>query len=205
MDLQERLLKRLLALKESQSLRDIDVADMVGVSKAVWGNWKTRGRVSKDGVVLIEKNMPNLMTVGPELDDARMRGAKVNVISYVMAGEFDPAVDPYPPGDSGEEPLSCPVPHSEHAFALRVRGSSMTAPYGRSYPEGCYIFVEPLKRSPVTGDRIIAKLAESDEVTFKCYMYEDGRQWLKPLNPQHPPIHEEFRVLGTVIGKWEPE
>ena len=32
-----------------------------------------------------------------------------------------------------------------------------------------------------------------------------GRRWLKPLNPQHPPIMEPFRVLGMVIGKWEDD
>jgi hypothetical protein len=25
----------------------------------------------------------------------------------------------------------------------------------------------------------------------------------KPMNPQHPPVIEEFSVLETVIGKWE--
>jgi len=54
----------------------------------------------------------------------------------------------------------------------------------------------------VLGDWIIAKLAGSDEVTFKIYKNEDGRQWLMPLNPQHEPIREEFKVLGTVIGMW---
>lgn len=79
----------------------------------------------------------------------------------------------------------------------------MTAPYGRSYPEGCIIFVDPERRSPVNGDRIVACLADSNEVTFKIFKHEDGRQWLQPLNPSHQPLYESFTVLGTVLGKWE--
>jgi SOS-response transcriptional repressor LexA len=81
----------------------------------------------------------------------------------------------------------------------------MTAPYGKSYPEGCIIFVDPMRRSPNSGERIIAKLEGANQVTFKTYMEDAGRCWLKPLNPQHPPIMDPFRVLGTVIGKWEDD
>ena len=81
----------------------------------------------------------------------------------------------------------------------------MTSTHGKSYPEGCISFVDPDQKSPPNGARIIAKLAGSDEVTFKVLVMDAGRTWLKPLNPQHPPILEEFRVLGTVIGKWEDE
>ena len=83
----------------------------------------------------------------------------------------------------------------------------MTAPHGmgRSYPEGCIIFVDPLKKSPVNGARIIAKLSGTDEVTFKTFKQEDGRTWLQPINTSHEPIRDPFRVLGTVIGKWEDE
>lgn len=81
----------------------------------------------------------------------------------------------------------------------------MTAPSGagRTYPEGCIIFVDPMKRSPNNGDRVIACLEDSDEVTFKVYKNEDGKQWLMPLNPLHEPIREHFSVLGTILGKWE--
>jgi SOS-response transcriptional repressor LexA len=128
----------------------------------------------------------------------------VPLISWVRAGDWMEAADPLQPGEA-ERWLPCPVNHGDKAFALRVRGDSMTASYGRTYPEGSIIFVDPQKRSPVNGDRIIAKLAGSDEVTFKVYKEEDGRKWLQPLNPSHQPIREPFKVLGTVIGKWEDE
>ena len=69
-----------------------------------------------------------------------------------------------------------------------------------NYPEGCIIFVDPEKRSPVSGDRIIARLQNSDEVTFKIYREEDGKKWLQPINPGYPPLFDTFTVIGTVIG-----
>lgn len=133
----------------------------------------------------------------------RLRG-KVPLVSWVQAGNWCEAVTPLHVTES-ERWMDCPVNHSNQTFALRVRGDSMTAPSGnnRSYPEGCYIFVDPERRDPVNGDRVVACLLDAHEVTFKVYKNEDGRQWLQPLNPSHEPIREPFRVLGTVLGKWE--
>lgn len=128
----------------------------------------------------------------------------VPLISEVQAGEWSEAIDPHEPGYA-EDWLPCPKKNGHHTYALRVRGDSMTAPFGKSYPEGCIIFVDPDKRSPANGERIIAKLKGSNEVTFKAFQRDAGRVWLKPLNPQHPPVMEPFTVLGTVIGKWEDE
>ena len=141
---------------------------------------------------------PASVSAGPDI-----RG-HVPLISWVQAGSWNHAEDPLQPGDA-DEWLPCPASHSHRSYALRVRGDSMTSPHGKTYPEGCIIFVDPDQKSPPNGARIIAKLSGSDEVTFKVLVMDAGRTWLKPLNPQHPPILEEFRVLGTVIGKWEDE
>jgi SOS-response transcriptional repressor LexA len=128
----------------------------------------------------------------------------VPLISWIKAGDWAEASDPLQPGEA-EAWIPSPRAHSDRAYALRVRGDSMTSPHGKSYPEGCIIIVEPERRSPVNGERIVAKLEGSDEVTFKVYKEEDGRRWLAPLNPLHEPIRQAFKVLGTVIGKWEEE
>lgn len=128
----------------------------------------------------------------------------VPLISWIQAGAWAEASDPLPPG-AAEAWVPSMKATSERAFALRVRGDSMTAPYGKSYPAGSIIIVEPERRSPTNGERIIAKLIGSNDVTFKVYKEEDGRRWLQPLNPSHEPIRESFKVLGTVIGKWEEE
>lgn len=133
----------------------------------------------------------------------RLRG-KVPLVSWVQAGNWCEAVCSIDASDA-ERWMDCPVNHSARTFALRVRGDSMTAPSGatRSYPEGCFIFVDPERCDPVNGERVVACLLHSNDVTFKVYKNEDGRQWLQPLNPLHEPIREPFKVLGTVLGKWE--
>lgn len=127
---------------------------------------------------------------------------RVPLISWVHAGVWDEAIDIYEPGYA-EEWLPILQNGGSHAYALRVEGDSMTAGYGKSYPDGTIIIVNPDRRSPATGQRIIAKLKGSNKVTFKVYVEEDGRRWLKPLNPMHPPIYDEFAVLGTVVAKYE--
>ena len=52
-----------------------------------------------------------------------------------------------------------------------------------------------------SGRRILAKL-DDGTVLFRAYMQEDGRRWLKPLNPQHPPTFDRFVVLGTVVSTY---
>ena len=127
---------------------------------------------------------------------------KVPLISWVQAGVWCHASEPLAAYEV-ERWMDCPRSHSDQTFALRVRGDSMTASHGRTFPEGCYIFVDGAKRSPVNGECVVACLPHSDDTTFKVFKHEDGRQWLAPLNPQHPTIHEPFHILGTVIGKWE--
>lgn len=130
--------------------------------------------------------------------------AMIPLISWVRAGMWNEAVDIYEPGYA-DEWLPFLKANGEHTFALRVEGDSMTSQFGRSYPSGCIIFVDPGRRNPSSGDRIIARLNGSDKVTFKVFMDEDGKRWLKPLNSQHPPIFEQFEIVGTVIGKYEQE
>lgn len=155
-------------------------------------------------------NLGSTSSVGGALSMANtspgpdVRG-KVPLISWVQAGAWCSAC--VTDIDAAERWMDCPVSHSPGTFALRVRGDSMTAPHGntRTYPEGCFIFVDPERRNPNNGDRVVACLNGTDEVTFKIYKNEDGRQWLQPLNPSHEPIRGEFHILGAVIGKWEDE
>ncbi|CAB4126102.1 LexA SOS-response transcriptional repressors (RecA-mediated autopeptidases) [uncultured Caudovirales phage] len=189
------------------------LAKAAGVNQSTIGNIESGLRKSPRELLAIAACMevkPEWLKWGTgELGDGNttqgpdMRGM-VPLVSFVQAGAWDGAIDPMQPGDA-DEWLLCPRTHSASTYALRVRGESMTAPYGRTYPEGCVIFVDPAQKSPANGARIIARCEGSDEVTFKVFKCEDGRTWLQPLNPTYPVINERFRVLGTVIGKWEEE
>lgn len=106
--------------------------------------------------------------------------------------------------DEMEQWLYCNAPHSADTFAIRVWGDSMTAAFGRSYPAGCIIFVDPDQSGKVTsGDPVVARLSGADEVTFKILECQDNTKFLRPLNPQFPISTDEFSIIGKVIEKLE--
>lgn len=132
----------------------------------------------------------------------------VPLISWVCAGSFSDAADPYVVGDA-EDWLPCPVRHGPRTYCLRVRGDSMYNPGGRpSYADGDIIFVDPDRRAN-PGDRVIVRLDDHAEATFKQLLVEDGRKLLKALNPEWAPRYIEINgnatIAGVVIGKWVPE
>ena len=131
----------------------------------------------------------------------------IPLISWVQAGEWAEAVDYLEPGDA-EEWLPAPLAAGPHTFALRVVGDSMTSIQAgqRSYPEGTIIYVDPDK-PPYPGKRVIARLTDSNEVTFKVFAEDAGRKFLKPINPQYPiiEINNNCEIIGVVIGSYMPE
>lgn len=195
--------------RQRLDLTEEEFGKLVGVSRGAvqqWENKTTAPNRSRQPLVarVLGLTVAELMSSDSNVVQLERRYEVVPLISWVQAGDWTEAADPLQPGDA-ERWLPCPVMHGKRAFALRVRGDSMTSTYGRSYPEGSIIFIDPDRRSPINGDRVIAKLTGTAEVTFKVFKEEDGRRWLQPLNPSHQPIREAFNILGTVIGKWEDE
>lgn len=228
----KRLLDAARDLKHLKSFADI--GRLLGESDQTMTNWKRRG-VPKDKTVEICRKIgcrPEWLETGtlPMAEGAHLLPSsdfkvaeqrahfavhkniepapdikgRIPLISGRQAGMWTEAVDIYEPGYA-ERWLPILKSNSEHTFALRVTGDSMTARFGKSYPEGCIVFVDPDQRNPENGDRIVAKLAGSDEVTLKVFTQEAGRRWLRPLNDSYPPIYDEFTVVGKVVGKWEDE
>lgn len=120
------------------------------------------------------------------------------VISWVQAGEWSEAVDLHHPG-YGDSYESVPESAGQHVFWLRVVGDSMTAPNGPSIPEGHLILVDP-DVEPMNGSLVVAKLDDSQDVTFKKLVIDAGQKYLKPLNPAYPimPINGNCRIVGVV-------
>ncbi|MEE4804634.1 S24 family peptidase [Pseudomonas alliivorans] len=103
--------------------------------------------------------------------------------------------------------LYCPVPISKNGYALKVFGDSMTNPGpGRSYPSGCIIFIDPDAKIQ-TGDRVIARVPQTNQVTFKILVEDGGKYFLKPINPHYPIIDTtgEVHICGKVVGSFVPE
>lgn len=213
-DMRSEFGQRLFEARKHAKLTQTQLALAVGMSQGTYGELERIGQGSSYTPAIAEKcgvdvnwlaygNGQMVKNAG-NLDAARAFTGEVPVISWVQAGAWQDMCDTFQPGEA-ERYLPIFRGHSSKTFALKVRGDSMTAPHGKSYPQGSYIIVDPEKRSPMNGDRIIAMTPGSTEATFKVYKDEDGRRWLSPLNTTHPTIQEPFEVLGTVIGKWEDE
>ncbi|EAM9142859.1 LexA family protein [Salmonella enterica] len=121
------------------------------------------------------------------------------VISWVSAGEWMEAVEPYH-RRAIERWYDTNVDCSESSFWLDVKGDSMTSPVGLSIPEGTVILVDP-DVEPINGKLVVAKLDSENEATFKKLVVDAGRRFLKPLNPQYPMIevNGNCRIIGVVV------
>ncbi len=144
----------------------------------------------------------NLNTLGESnVKSVREYPGLVPLISRVQAGTWCEAIDNFLPGEA-ERWLICPVPHGSRTYALTVSGDSMTSPFPgmRSYTEGMIIFVDPDVEA-TSGKRVIAKLPNSNEATFKEYRVVDGRHYLAPLNPRYDmiEINEDVHICGVVV------
>eukprot|EP00659_Diplonema_papillatum_P005163 gene5163-7897_t len=121
------------------------------------------------------------------------------VVSWVAAGAWAEAVEPYPAGISDTYEFS-EYDSKGPAFWLTVKGDSMTAPAGQSITEGTLILVDTeAEVSP--GKLVVAKLPDSNEATFKKLVSDGGRLFLKPLNPSYPieAVDENCRIVGVVV------
>ena len=104
---------------------------------------------------------------------------------------------------------SCEVHPSDawagpHGFWLKVRGPSMTSPNGMSFSEGMVILVAP-GFDVENGQFVVAKLIDSNEATFKQFIWDSGKAYLKPLNPAFPTVEVDntWSIVGRVVdAKW---
>lgn len=129
----------------------------------------------------------------------------VPVISWVAAGSWSCVGSVISPTEI-DKWLPCPVKHSVNTYALRVKGISMYNPGGRpSFEDGDIIFVDP-EVEPENKSCVVVQISQCEEATFKQVIYESGRTYLRPLNPDWPEkiieATESAIICGVVIGKW---
>ena len=114
----------------------------------------------------------------------------VPVISWVEAGSFTEAADPYEPGDSEHE-IQVPST-STTLIALVVRGNSMN----RVAPDGSTILIDYSRRDLISGKYYVVK--NSGDATFKRYRSNPDR--FEPDSTEdHQTIFPENSI--TVVGQ----
>ena len=121
------------------------------------------------------------------------------IISWVMAGAWEEAIEPWPPGFADRYELTN-YKAKGSAFWLEVKGDSMTAPMGQTFLEGTLILVDT-QVEPTPGRYVVAKLTDSNEATFKKLVEDNGQRYLKPLNPAYPMIKIDgnCKIVGVAV------
>jgi SOS-response transcriptional repressor LexA len=159
------------------------IADLCGVSV----NWLAYGR----GDMLPAVNVAT----------AELGIKRVPLISYVQAGIWTEASDPYITGE-GSEMLQTDSDISRTAFALEIKGDSMLP----EFKPGDRVIIDP-EVAPQPGDFVVAKNGDN-EATFKKYrprgLDADGRTIfeLVPLNEDYPTLRsdqQQVRIIGTMV------
>jgi len=195
--------------RKSKGLKKADMARHFKVENQNYNNWVYRGSLPKDYVFAAQSLLSGKQSDRKSVKEVepvyKARDNKIPLISWVSAGTWCESPDNYPVGDA-EDWLPAPRNAGSRSFALRVINDSMTSPYPgqRSYPHGTIIYVDPDK--PITnGCRVVART--NGEYTFKAYIEDAGRKYLKPINPTYDKIDitEDVHICGVVIGSYMPE
>jgi SOS-response transcriptional repressor LexA len=123
------------------------------------------------------------------------------IISWVEARNWSKiAENPHP--IYGGERIHCPIRCSPTSYVLRVHGSSMEP----KFVEGDLLFVDP-NVAPTHGKYVVVRLGNAEEASFKQLIVEDGKQYLKALNPDWPnrilEVSDDAFICGVVIFKGE--
>ncbi|AJK16709.1 MULTISPECIES: LexA family protein [Yersinia pseudotuberculosis complex] len=197
-------------------LTQLQLAKAIGVSRVSVTKWES-GITKPDGENL--HRLAQTLSCTPEwilygtgdlrqADDTNLMPATVvptaiPIISSVQAGVWTDTFSAVGISDVLRW-CSTTVKVSDSAFALDVRGESMTNPNGLpSIPEGSTVIVEPNYGSieDLYGKIVVVIIDGSSETTIKKLVVDGPNKYLMPLNPNFKPIEIKgnYRILGKVV------
>lgn len=206
-----------LAMAGPPKIKQVELAAACGIKPPSVSDWLNGRSINIEGKNLLAAS--KLLNVRPEWlskGTGQMRPSKkelsnvgaapalrgkVPLISWVAAGDWCEAHDPYSPGEA-EMWLQVSENYGLRSYGLRVRGESMLP----RFREGEIIIVDPDAQAD-SGNYVIARKDGSKEVTFKQLVIEGAAVYLKPLNPQWPDpiikIDGDWHICGKVVCKME--
>lgn len=212
MEMNERIRARRKELKLTQSV----LAKLIGVNRVTvtgWesGDYKPGGENLQALAAALECNPQWIVDgKGDPLDNAppatvptEYFGIKeIPVLSWVQAGEWTES-DSQVTIQDVKEWIYTTASVSSEAFALRVRGDSMTNPSGApSIPEGSLVVVDPdrMISEDASGKIVVAQIIGSTEATLKKYVVDGPFKYLVPLNPNYRPleVNGNCKLVGIV-------
>ena len=125
---------------------------------------------------------------------------RVPVLQWENASDWieNPDISTLPSGTAWEIPPENP-PGS--MFALVVRDDTMHSTSGPAFPVGSTIFVKPATDAEA-NDLVVGYTHDRHQLTFKKLIRDGSQRYLRPLNPQFPPVSIDgnFQVIGVVVG-----
>lgn len=188
-----------------QDITQAQLAEQMGKTQgavAHWLNGRREPSIADINQMLTLLNLPPLTI---QLPDDRMQNVapadqptrmyRYPIVSWVAAGAWREAIEL-----AGFDTFELSDYKGKgRSFWLEVKGDSMTAPAGESIPEGMLILVDT-GLEPRPGDLVVAKLADSNEATFKQFVSDAGQKYLKPLNPAYRmlSIDDNCEMVGVV-------
>lgn len=195
---------------ESSEYSAADIARIFDVSPQAINNWFKRGASAKHGVELgkLLRIAPNRIssietTIYRNVEEPTSNYMATTIkrlplISEIQAGSWQEAIDEFEPGDAAEW-IATTGNFSEYSFALTVKGDSMTSHTPPSIPHGSTILVDP-SIHPEHGKLVVAKLTDTNEVTFKRLSLDGPRKYLEPLNKEFDRIevNGNCEIIGVV-------
>ncbi|EKN6417009.1 LexA family transcriptional regulator [Yersinia enterocolitica] len=185
-----------------------DIAEYVGISASAVTQWESDATgLSSDSLLklasLLECSPEWLLSGKGELEPSikamASKSKVVPVISWVQAGAWTEALS-----STGvrSEWVETTAKISDFAFALRVKGDSMTASGSLSIPEGAIVIVDPEYGfiEDVNEKIVIAQTNGNYEATIKKFVIDGPNKYLMPLNPQFKPIEvdDTCKLIGVV-------
>lgn len=139
---------------------------------------------------------------GTKFEDKLITSMKrIPILSWVQAGSFTDSSESSVLNEATNW-METSLRVSDMAFALAVKGDSMTNPNGiPTIPEGSVVIVDP-EMQPEHGKIVVARLDGTNEATIKKLVIDGPSKFLVPLNPRYPniPINGNCIIIGVVRG-----
>lgn len=211
MKLSDRIREAITASGKSQAQIAVETKKTAGaVTQWLDGSIKTLRAETADALEkatgyraawLVTGKGPKLVLDKSNVLLANIGSKQIPLISYVQAGNWTGAVDPFQPNDAHDW-LMTDLDLSDNAFALEIKGDSMLP----DYRPGDRVIIDPSVQ-PQPGDLVVAKNGE-DEATFKKYrprgmdLHGNMVFELVPLNDDYPTIRSDItpiQIIGTMV------
>lgn len=198
--------QRIKALRKITKTSQKDLGKFCGVSDVAVGYWEkdlnVPGGESLAKLAKFFNTSIDYILYGTEFEGNLITNMlRIPVISWVQAGSFTESKQAEVLSDA-DRWIETSLRVGNNAFALEVKGDSMTNPNGLpTIPEGATVVVDP-DIEPLHGKIVVARLDGTNEATIKKLVIDGPQKFLVPLNPRYPniSINGNCTIIGVVKG-----